>query len=59
VQWERVPQWMKAIYMDKFYEYTNSTNATSGSRESLDRDKMNIDEVLRFILKVNSKSCKQ
>jgi hypothetical protein len=50
---------MKAIYMDKFYEYTNSTNATAGSRESLDRDKMNIDEVLRFILKVNAKSCKQ
>ncbi|CAB3375436.1 Hypothetical predicted protein [Cloeon dipterum] len=55
--WERVPKWMKDKYLDKFYEYHNSTNGTS-SRRSLDHDKMNIDEVLRFIFDVTPKSCK-
>jgi len=50
---------MKAIYLDKFFEYRNHSNSTTGSRQSLDKEKMNIDEVLQFILKVNPKSCKQ
>ncbi|XP_059475327.1 uncharacterized protein LOC132196585 [Neocloeon triangulifer] len=55
--WERVPLWMKEKYLDKFYEYRNSSNGTT-SRQSLDHDKMNIDEVLRFIFAVTPKSCK-
>jgi hypothetical protein len=51
--------WMKETYLDKFFEYRNQSNSTFGSRQSLDRDKMNIDEVLRFILKVTPKNCKE
>lgn len=46
---------MKETYLEHFYEYRN---ATIGS-ESLHRERINIDQVLKFINSVNKDTCKR
>ncbi|KAG8237072.1 hypothetical protein J437_LFUL005179 [Ladona fulva] len=55
VQWERASSETREKYMDKYYEYRNFSKGA----ESLHASKMNIHEVLNFILSVNEHTCKR
>lgn len=69
VQWERVPPWLRERYLERYYEYRNMSMARNESLwrnmsipigpASLKFSKMNIEQVLKFILGVNSRTCKQ
>ncbi|XP_071438971.1 uncharacterized protein [Hetaerina americana] len=55
VIWEKASPQMREMYMDKYYEYKNFSKGP----ESLHSSKINIHEVLNFILRVNKKNCKE
>jgi hypothetical protein len=55
VQWEIVPKWLRERYLDRYYEYRNMSVGPSAMQNS----KMNIEQVLKFILGVNARTCKQ
>jgi hypothetical protein len=55
VQWETASYHVREMHLDKFYEYRNF----SVGPQSLHTSKMNIDQALKFILGVNSKTCKK
>ncbi|XP_066993827.2 uncharacterized protein [Anabrus simplex] len=54
VQWERAKPYVREMYLEKFYEYRNS----SPGFESLHSNKINIDHAVKFIRGVNAKTCK-
>ena len=55
VKWERASKLVREKYLEQHYEYKNYT---AGPGSVHDKNK-NIDEVLRFIHKVNENTCKQ
>jgi len=55
VQWETAIYRVREMHLDKFYEYRNFSLGPS----SLHTSKMNIDQALKFILGVNSRTCKK
>ena len=54
VQWEKAKPYVREKYLEQFYHYRNY----SAGPESLRSEKTNIDQALKFILNVNSKTCK-
>ncbi|XP_066597995.1 uncharacterized protein [Prorops nasuta] len=55
VQWEKAKPYIKDKYLEEFYQYQNYTVGP----ESIHLEKINIDQVLKFILGVNAKTCKK
>jgi hypothetical protein len=53
IDWERAPPYIREKYLDKYYEYRNYTTGSKTVHEG----KLNIDQVLKFILGVNEKTC--
>ncbi|KAH0946160.1 hypothetical protein HN011_002366 [Eciton burchellii] len=54
VQWEKAKFYIREKYLEQYHHYRNfSTGPTA-----LDQTKMNIDQALKFILSVNSRTCK-
>lgn len=56
VQWERAKPEVREKYLEMYYEYRNHT--PTGPR-SLHTEKINIEEVLKFLLSVNGDTCKK
>ena len=54
ILWERVPDYIRRKYVNRYYEYKNYSTAA----HSLHTGKINIDQAIKFILGVNPKSCK-
>uniref|UniRef100_A0A182M7C6 GPR158/179 extracellular domain-containing protein n=1 Tax=Anopheles culicifacies TaxID=139723 RepID=A0A182M7C6_9DIPT len=54
IKWFRAPTYVREQYLNRYYEYKNYTTGPS----SLHSHKLNINEVLKFILGVNPRSCK-
>lgn len=52
-QWNKAPTYLREKYLESFYEYRNFSKGP----ESLNVEKMNIDEVIKFILSVNPRNC--
>ena len=63
VQKVKSPEWMRELYTEKYYEYTNYTSDQQWDLTSLHQRKetlstrINIDEVLNFIVSINDKNC--
>ncbi|XP_026682691.1 uncharacterized protein LOC103513782 [Diaphorina citri] len=55
VQWEKAKPEIREKYMDMYYEYRNFTPGPG----SLHTEKINIEEVLKFLFSVNAESCKK
>ncbi|XP_034938319.1 uncharacterized protein [Chelonus insularis] len=53
VQWEKAPEYIREKYLERYYEYRNSTEGP----ESLQSQKINIHNVIKFIRSVNAKNC--
>lgn len=53
IKWNPAPQYIRDKYLDKYYEYRNF----SVGPDSLHTQRMNIDEVMKFIHGVNHKTC--
>jgi len=55
VQWEKAKPYIREKYLEQYHHYRNfSTGPTA-----LDQMKMNIDQALKFILGINSRTCKK
>lgn len=62
VQWERASKEVREKYLDRYYEYRKFHNASDYNRtgsHSVHSSKINIHNVLNFILSVNHKTCKK
>lgn len=55
MQWEKAEPWMRDKYLEEHYEYKNYTTGP----ESLQTEKMNIDQAVKFILSINEKTCRK
>lgn len=53
VQWEHMKPHMREGYLDRYREYKGNFSGAG----SLETEKMNIDNVLKFIASVNAKTC--
>lgn len=53
VQWEHMKPHMREKYLDRYREYKGNFSV----EDSLETEKMNIDNVLKFISSVNEKTC--
>lgn len=54
VEWEKAPAYIRNKHMDVHYQYKNHSTGSS----SMHDEHINIDAVLKFILSVNEKSCR-
>uniref|UniRef100_U5ENY5 Putative g-protein coupled receptor signaling pathway n=1 Tax=Corethrella appendiculata TaxID=1370023 RepID=U5ENY5_9DIPT len=54
IQWDIVPDYIREKYLDRYYEYRNYSTGPS----SMHSRKINIDQVLKFIIGVNPKTCR-
>lgn len=54
IQWERASYYTREKYLETFYQYRNYTTGSA----ALHQEKINIDQVLKFINKVNPRTCK-
>lgn len=55
VQWEKAKPDVREKYLEQFYHYRNY----SIGPEALRSEQINIDQTLKFILSINSKTCKR
>lgn len=55
IKWEEAPYHVREKYLDMHPEYRNVTTGAS----SLHSEKINIDQVLKFIYGVNHRTCKK
>jgi len=63
VQKTKSPEWMRALYTEKYYEYANFTSGTANldsihARKDTGTTRINADNVLNFIHSVDHKNCK-
>jgi len=55
VQWEKAKSYIREKYLEQYHHYRNFSTGPA----ALDQTKMNIDQALKFILGVNSRTCKK
>lgn len=53
VEWEKAKPHIREKYLEQFYHYRNY----SIGPEAIKSEKINIDQILKFILSINSKTC--
>lgn len=60
-QWEIAPSWLREQYLEKFFEYQNFTESDEQTYNVFHRPKgkANIDDILRFIWKIDATNCKE
>lgn len=55
VQWEKAKPYVREKYLEQYHNYRNYSTGPAALFET----KMNIDQVLKFILGMNSRTCKK